>query len=277
MFDIIINKRPFLIIPGNCQVGGTEHQEKDRDKKEHRKKHRHSSSKHHKHSSPRQQSDSEDDTAERRNKKTVKRSTSDHKHRKAHSDSEYDSSEGERKKKKHDEDRKYKEKFPSHHSRKSVKERNQDTDDRYYGKSNSERYASEGHTNGDVSKRGRDSERENRNFPNCSSDRSSHLKHRNAVPKLSEEERAAKLRQMQLAAELHEEQRWKRLKKAEENDAKEVIQSKSSGGRNFLDAAHKSVYGAGEGGSASIAESVRRRTHYSQGTSEAGEGNAFRR
>ncbi|KAF7801294.1 pre-mRNA-splicing factor CWC25-like protein [Senna tora] len=273
--------------------------EKDRDKKKHRKKHRHSSSKHHRNSSPRQQSDSEDDTVERRKRKTDKR---------IHSDSESDSMEGERKiKKKHDENKKYKERPPRHHSMqdtddryyskkhdddKNYKERSprhlsrqdtddrywQDTDDRYYSKSKSERYASEGQSNGDDLKRGRDSERENRSFPDASSNRSSHYKHRNTAPKLTDEERAAKLKQMQLAAELHEEQRWKRLKNAEENDAKEaIIQSSSSGGRNFLDAAQKSVYGAAEGGSSSIAESVRRRTHYSQGRSEAGEGNAFRR
>lgn len=157
-----------------------------------------------------------------------------------------------------------------------MNDRTQGSDDRYYSKSKSERYASEGQSNGDAPKRGRDSERENRSFPDPGSNRSSHYKHRNAAPKLSEEERAANLRQMQLAAELHEEQRWKRLKKAEENDAKESIQSSTSGGRNFLDAAQKSVYGAGEGGSSSIAESVRRRTHYSQ-SRDAGEGNAFRR
>ena len=96
------------------------------------------------------------------------------------------------------------------------------------------------------------------------------------APKLSEEERAVKLKQMQLAAELHEEQRWKRIKKAEESDAKEAIQNDNAGGKNFLDTAQKSVYGAAEGGSASIAESVRRRTYYSQGRS-GGESNAFRR
>lgn len=74
-------------------------------------------------------------------------------------------------------------------------------------------------------------------------------------------------------AELHEEQRWRRLKQAEVEDAKEVTHASSSG-RNFLDAAHKSVYGADKGGSSTIEESVRRRTHYSQRKSE---GNAFRR
>ncbi|KAJ8545757.1 hypothetical protein K7X08_018340 [Anisodus acutangulus] len=94
--------------------------------------------------------------------------------------------------------------------------------------------------------------------------------------RLSEEERAVRLREMQRDAVVHEEQRWKRLKKAEEKDAKEAVQAGSSGGRNFLDAAQRSVYGAGKGGSSTIEESVRRRTHYSQ-RAEASEGNAFRR
>ncbi|KAL3377921.1 hypothetical protein AABB24_004035 [Solanum stoloniferum] len=94
--------------------------------------------------------------------------------------------------------------------------------------------------------------------------------------RLSEEERAARLREMQKDAEVHEEQRWKRLKKAEEKDAKEAVHAGSSGGRNFLDAAQRSVYGAGKGGSSTIEESVRRRTHYSQ-RAEGSEGNAFRR
>ncbi|BFG15434.1 hypothetical protein CerSpe_017080 [Prunus speciosa] len=38
----------------------------------------------------------------------------------------------------------------------------------------------------------------------------SHYKRRNVAPKLSEEERAARLKEMQIDAELHEEQRWKR-------------------------------------------------------------------
>ncbi|KAI3499053.1 hypothetical protein L1887_34846 [Cichorium endivia] len=96
--------------------------------------------------------------------------------------------------------------------------------------------------------------------------------HRNSNV-LSNEDRARKLKEMQMDAELHEEQRWKRLKQAEDEDAKEVSHA-SSGGRNFLDAAHKSIYGAEKGGSSTIEESVRRRTHYSQRKSE---GNAFRR
>ncbi|EPS66509.1 hypothetical protein M569_08267 [Genlisea aurea] len=97
-------------------------------------------------------------------------------------------------------------------------------------------------------------------------------------PPLSEEERAAKLREMQVDAELHEEQRWKRLKRAAEDDAEEAVRDRHSSGRNFLDATQKSVYGAEERGgrTSTIEESVRRRTHYSQGRS-AGDGNAFRR
>ncbi|CBI17355.3 unnamed protein product, partial [Vitis vinifera] len=105
----------------------------------------------------------------------------------------------------------------------------------------------------------------------------SHYRRRNTAPKLSEEERAARLREMQMDVELHEEQRRKRLRKAEENDAQEATQAGISQGRDFLDATHKSVYGAEKGGSSTIEESVRRRTHYLQGRSEVGEGNAFRR
>ncbi|KAJ4959366.1 hypothetical protein NE237_026477 [Protea cynaroides] len=100
---------------------------------------------------------------------------------------------------------------------------------------------------------------------------------RTHAPKLSQEERAARLREMQMDAELHEEQRWKRLKKASEDDAREVQQVGSSAGQSFMDAAHKSVYGAVKGGSTTVEESVRRRTHYLQRQSEAGERNAFRR
>lgn len=102
-------------------------------------------------------------------------------------------------------------------------------------------------------------------------------KQRRAAPKLSEEEKAARLREMQMDAVLHEEQRWKRLKTASENDAREGSQASSLGGQNFLHAAQKSVYGAEKGGSSTIEESVRRRKYYSQGQSESNEGNAFRR
>lgn len=259
------------------------------------------------------QSDSEDDIAERRKRRTIDEDL-DKKRHKARSDSENESSEGERKRRKnHYEDRKYKERSPSHHrsqskvkdyredadnrrknqyedkkyrerspshhqSQSKGKDYKEDVDNRNDNKPKSGRYAPEGQSNFDVSKRGNGSFREPSSTRSSANSlgRESHYKRRNVAPKLSEEERAAKLRQMQLAAELHEGERWKRIKKAEETDAQEAIQNTSSSGKNFLDTAQKSIYGAAEGGSSSIAESVRRRTHYSQGRS-GGEGNAFRR
>ncbi|XP_057765206.1 uncharacterized protein LOC130985972 [Salvia miltiorrhiza] len=103
----------------------------------------------------------------------------------------------------------------------------------------------------------------------------SNNRHRNAT-KLSEEERAAKLKEMEMDAQRHEEQRWKRLKTAADAEAQEAILDRASSGRNFLDATQKSVYGAEKGGSSTIEESVRRRTHYSQRQSDS-ESNAFRR
>uniref|UniRef100_A0A1J3CP46 Pre-mRNA-splicing factor cwf25 n=1 Tax=Noccaea caerulescens TaxID=107243 RepID=A0A1J3CP46_NOCCA len=94
--------------------------------------------------------------------------------------------------------------------------------------------------------------------------------------KLSEEERAARFKQMQMDAEVHEEQRWRRLKKADEKDAVEADKNKVSTGKSFLDDASKNVYGVEKGGSSTIEESVRRRSYYSQRGAEA-EGNAFRR
>ncbi|KAJ7946492.1 pre-mRNA-splicing factor CWC25-like [Quillaja saponaria] len=285
-----IKNNPVQMAQIRKSVATKKHKEKTDDKKESRKKHHRSSSKH-KHLASKQKSDSEDDIVERRRRKTGNhiRSDYDKRYHRAKSDSEYESSEGERRRKKdHHKDLKYKEQSPSDlSSQKNVKNYNHDAGERNYERSKRERYPSEGERNfGGNAKREKDWRRgmENRNFDENSNVSSvaalrheSHNKRRNVAPKLSEEERAAKLREMQLAAELHEEQRWKRLKKAEEEDAKEAIHSNNSGGRNFLDAAHKSVYGAEKGGSSTIAESVRRRTHYSQGRSEAGEGNAFRR
>jgi len=177
----------------------------------------------------------------------------------------------------HYEDRKYRERSPSHqHRQRNGKDYKDDVGDRNYNRSKLERYASEDQSNIDAPKSGggRFSESSSNRYSASSNERG--YKRRNVAPKLSEEERAAKLRQMQLAAEVHEEQRWKRIKKAEESDAREAVPNNNAGGKNFLDSTQKSVYGAGEGGSASIAESVRRRTYYSQGKS-GGEANAFRR
>jgi len=95
--------------------------------------------------------------------------------------------------------------------------------------------------------------------------------------KLSEEEKADRLREMQIDAEIHEEQRWQRLKKASDADAREAKEATKGTGKSFLDSTNRSVYGAEKGGSSTIEESIRRRTHYLQGSAVAGEGNAFRR
>ncbi|RZC63905.1 hypothetical protein C5167_025661 [Papaver somniferum] len=103
-------------------------------------------------------------------------------------------------------------------------------------------------------------------------------KHRQTAVKLTEEEKAAKLREMQMDAEVHEEQRWKRLKKAAEDDALEEKRSAIRKEATFLDEARKSAYGSGKGGSSTIEESVRRRKFFMQGQAAAGgETNAFRR
>ncbi|XP_004486406.1 uncharacterized protein [Cicer arietinum] len=268
-----IKNNPVKMAMIRKSVEGKEHKKKDHSKKEKHKKHRSSKSKH------RKQSDSEDDIAERRKRRTSDEDF-DKKRLKAQSDSEHESSEGERKRRKnHYEEKKYRERSPSHHQRQSkVKDYKEDVDDRNYNKSNSGRYAPEAQSNYDVPKRGNGSFHEPSSTRSSATSlkRESHYKRRNVAPRLSEEERAAKLRQMQLAAELHEGQRWKRIKNAEETDAQEAVQNSNLGGKNFLDTAQKSIYGAAEGGSSSIAESVRRRTHYSQGRS-GGEGNAFRR
>ncbi|KAG9151632.1 hypothetical protein Leryth_001937 [Lithospermum erythrorhizon] len=81
------------------------------------------------------------------------------------------------------------------------------------------------------------------------------------LTKLLNLKRAARLREMQMDAELHEEQRWKRLKTAEESDAREATEARNSKGKNFLDAAQRSIYGTEKGGSSTIEESVRRRYH----------------
>eukprot|EP00897_Mesotaenium_endlicherianum_P003958 jgi/Mesen1/3590/ME000020S03124 len=94
--------------------------------------------------------------------------------------------------------------------------------------------------------------------------------------RLSEEEKAKRLAEMQADAEVHEEDRWQRLKHAAAKDASEAARNeRSATKKNFLEEANKAVYGAGKGGSLTVEESLRRRTHFSdRGRSE---GNAFRR
>ncbi|XP_030546462.1 pre-mRNA-splicing factor CWC25 homolog [Rhodamnia argentea] len=251
--------------------------DKDHDKKVSRKKHRHRSSKREKRSSSSEPVDSDDasrDDRKAKRKSTNQSSDRDGRHKKAQSDSDDDLHGRESWKKRRLED--------SKHERSSdgsigVKRGKDDT--RYPHK-----YSR--HENNDLQSRDA-SRRESRSSIDASRHRGdnfqgegrneSQYKRRNAAPKLSEEERLARLREMQMDAELHEEQRWKRLKRADADDARELKRDAPSRGRNFLDAVQKTVYGAEKGGNLTIEESVRRRTYYSQGRSETGEGNAFRR
>ncbi|RLM62130.1 hypothetical protein C2845_PM14G18050 [Panicum miliaceum] len=112
----------------------------------------------------------------------------------------------------------------------------------------------------------------------CRNNGPSFNRRRGGVHHMLEEERLARLRQMQADAEVHEEQRWKRLKKAADDDAKEAatVNVNQFKGKNFLEDEKKSIFGTEKGGSATIEESIRRRAFYSQGGRDA-EGNAFRR
>ncbi|KAI6704782.1 hypothetical protein NL676_007744 [Syzygium grande] len=199
--------------------------DKDRDKKESRKKHRHHSSKY-----------SEDGLRGRESSKKHRLDNSKHER----------SSNGSKGVKRGKDDPRDPNKN-SHHKNNDLQSR-----------SNRDASRRESRSSVDASRRRGDTfQGEGRN--------ESQYKRRNAAPKLSEEERLARLREMQMDAELHEEQRWKRLKRADADDAQESKRDVPSQGRNFLHAVQKSVYGAEKGGNLTIEESVRRRTYYSQG------------
>lgn len=235
--------------------------EKSPDHKEHHNKHHHSSSKHRKHSSSKQHLYSEDDTS-----KDDKVSRNHH-----HKRSDY-VSHSRRTESDSEDELKEKEGKEKNHRKQKYRYDDQDAVKRNHEKSKHDKYSSQASQSIVADK---NNEKDRRPYDNrVTGPRDD--KRRNVTSKLSEEERAARLREMQEDAELHEEQRWKRLKKADENDAREAKQSNISVGKNFLDAAHRSVYGAENGGSSTIEESVRRRTHYSQRRHES-EGNAFRR
>ncbi|EFJ28234.1 hypothetical protein SELMODRAFT_94554, partial [Selaginella moellendorffii] len=91
---------------------------------------------------------------------------------------------------------------------------------------------------------------------------------------LSEEEKMARLREMQQDAELHEEQRWQRIKRASASDAVQEEKDSIKSGKNFLDETNRSVYGTENGGSASVADTLHRRSHYREKFTDK---NAFRR
>ncbi|KAH8507047.1 hypothetical protein H0E87_013739 [Populus deltoides] len=286
-----VKNNPIQMAMIRKSVEASKEKEMNHDRKEHQKKHSHSKGKHHKHPS-KLQSDSENVSGEGERR----RKTSDHKHSssKRQSDSEDVRVEGEKRGKTSD---RRSSKYDEHHYKAQVdsdesdlprgyshpkagKNDGQDTHRKNHGKSMNERYSLEGRTDFDADRKGRDanSSREARSYASSESvSYDSNYNAENVASKLTEEERLAKLREMQVDAELHEEQRWKRLRKAEEDDARKLLIQACWVAGISLDAAHKSVYGAEKGGSSTIEESVRRRAHYSQGRTEVGDGNAFRR
>ncbi|KAL5222504.1 hypothetical protein ABZP36_027217 [Zizania latifolia] len=168
-------------------------------------------------------------------------------------------------------DRKGRQYAPSERNRAYSKHDSSDSRQRRtdYGRGNS---ASEHRSNSELGSEGqrRLESQQGRNGPT--------FNRRRGVHHMSAEEREARLRQMEADAEVHEEQRWSRIKKAADDDAKEAasVNANQFRGKNFLEEEKKSIFGAEKGGSATIEESIRRRAYYSQGGRDA-EGNAFRR
>lgn len=260
-------------------VKSSKEKEKVHEKKERRKKHSHGKRKHREHSS--HQSDSGNDSPKRERRREIGGHIERNLRPSAYdSDHESDESAGRRRKSSHRTSR-YREQSPRSFS----VQKTANNDDRKHvlkehRSSKDDKLSLEGRADTNSSRKGRESRSSYgaRSYDSAMSpQRDFRYKHRNVAPKLSEEERAAKLLEMQRDAELHEEKRWKRVKKADDDDAREADHSSKISGRSFLDAAQKSVFGTEKGGSSTIEESVRRRTHYLQGRSEVGDGNAFRR
>ncbi|WCJ30560.1 CBF1-interacting co-repressor CIR N-terminal Pre-mRNA splicing factor [Euphorbia peplus] len=289
-------------------------EEKSDSKREHRKKHGHGSAKHHKHSPSKEQLDLGDVHADRENRRRDKsqggRSKHDDHYYNARGALDENSSEMESQRRNSSyrgsgnssemesqrRNSSYRgssnrdDQFPNRFSdSKAVEGHDKDStgknsdklkrekhsfDDQRGGKKDTEHksYADRKYT-------GNTSSNEVRSYNSSTAvQHDSRYKRHKVAPKLSEEERLAKLQEMQVDAQLHEEQRWKRLRRAEEEDVQEAARaSVPGGGKNFLDAVQRNVYGAEKGGSSTIEESVRRRAYYSQGRSETGDGNAFRR
>ncbi|KAL6546915.1 hypothetical protein OROMI_022636 [Orobanche minor] len=224
--------------------------EKDKDVKKQKKKHHREESTHRKCSSSENESDYEDAEKQRGSSHKSSKSYKPSSKKMNHTYSDAETSEDDARRKKYHE-----EKIDYHNTSKQNSHYN----------SRHKEYSSERH------------EKQSRFVSSSGKPPRDEPSNRHKKPrKLSDEERAARLREMQMDAEIHEQQRWKRLKKAADSDAKEAIHDRASLGRNFLHAAQKSVYGADKGGSKTIEESVRRRMHYSQGRS-ATDSNAFRR
>jgi len=94
--------------------------------------------------------------------------------------------------------------------------------------------------------------------------------------RLSQEEKARRLAELQGNAEVHDDARWQRLSAEKQKDAAKVLEQANQGSGSaaaFLKQAHKTVYGAtGEG--ATLQDRIGRRKYYNDKDTERG---AFKR
>ncbi len=94
--------------------------------------------------------------------------------------------------------------------------------------------------------------------------------------RLTQEEKAKRLAEMQGNAEVHDDARWQRLSDEKQKDAAEALEQANQGSGSaaaFMKQAHKTLYGAtGEG--ASLEDRVGRRKYYNDKDTERG---AFKR
>ncbi|THG01353.1 hypothetical protein TEA_010244 [Camellia sinensis var. sinensis] len=217
-----VKNNPIQMAMIRKSVETKKHKEKTSESKKFREKHHNKKSKHQKHSS----SDSENvavEVEERKNSSIHKSSKYD-----KHLDKVAPRSERElrerniQRKRNFDKDIKYQELSTTEND--GTKEEI----NRNHDKLKHEKYFLKGQMDSESGRKEREDRHSCRASIRDSSDmgprRESHHKRRyNNPSKLSEEERAARLQEMQMDAKLHEEQRWKRLKKADENDAREAI------------------------------------------------------
>ncbi|KAH9531179.1 hypothetical protein CY35_19G023400 [Sphagnum magellanicum] len=94
---------------------------------------------------------------------------------------------------------------------------------------------------------------------------------------MSDAERAARLLEMQDNADLHEEQRWHRLKHAADADIAELKKtSEIKPNQDFMLDTQRNMYGTDKNGTSTLEKGVKRRAHFHE-RSGAEERNAFRR
>ncbi|XVF44195.1 hypothetical protein PTKIN_Ptkin02bG0101400 [Pterospermum kingtungense] len=195
--------------------------EKSLNRKERHKKHHHSGSKHRKHSSSKHKLYSEDDASE-----DDKISRNHH-----HKRSEYGNHSRRRESDSKDELKETK-RLEKNHRKQKYGYYDEDVVKRNHDKSKHDKYTSQATHSIDADK---NQDKDGRSYYDNRAAAPQDDKLRKGTSKLSEEERAVRLCEMQEDTEVHEEKRWKRLKKAYENDAQEAKMASMSVGQNSLD------------------------------------------